>query len=100
MLRIAKCAGMGLAVAIFLWTCGQLGYRYLGYCTYLTSPAACLGKMICWGGLLGTAGGTILLIGFLWLRNVRDSGYLAACAAAFLSLAVLRLSHLVEVFCS
>jgi hypothetical protein len=100
MLRIAKYIGAGLAVATLLWICGQLGYRYLGYCRYLTSPAACPGKMICWGGLLGTAGGTILLIGFLWLQKVRDSGYLAACTAAFLLLVVLRLSHLVLIFCS
>jgi hypothetical protein len=100
MLRIAKCLGVGFAVAIFLWMCGQFGYRYLVLCKFLTSPAACPGKMICWGGVLGTAGGTVLLIGFLWVRKVRDTGYLIAGTTAFLLLAALRLSHLVMIFCS
>jgi hypothetical protein len=100
MTRIAKCIGVGLAVAVFLWLCGQFGYRYLVFCRYLTSPAACPGKIICWGGMLGTVVGTILLIGFLWARKVRDFGYLIACAAAFLLLAALRLTHLVENFCA
>lgn len=100
MLKIAKCLGVGFAAAIFLWVCGQLGYRYLGYCKFLTSPQACLGKMICWGGVFGTIAGTVLLAGILWVRKTRDTGYLIACAVAFLFLATLRLTHLVIVFCS
>jgi hypothetical protein len=100
MLKIAKCLGLGLAAALFLWGCGQLGYRYLGYCVYLTSPEACLGKMICWGGVFGTLIGTALLAEILWMRKVRDPGYLIACAVSFFSLATLRLTHLVIVFCS
>ena len=100
MMRIAKCVGVGVAVAIFLWACGQFGYRYLGYCKYLTSPAACLGKMICWGGVFGTSVGTVLLVGILWARKVRDAGYLIACIVAFLLLVTLRLTHMVVVFCS
>jgi hypothetical protein len=98
--KIAKCIGVGVVAAIFLWICGQLGYRYLAYCKYLTSPAACLGKMICWGGVFGTAIGTAVLIGILWARRVRDAGYLIACTTSFLLLATLRLTHLVVLFCS
>jgi hypothetical protein len=100
MLKIAKCFGVGLTATIFLWVCGQLGYRYLGYCKYLTSPAACLGKMICWGGVFGTLIGTALLAGIILVRRVRDAGYLIACTVAFLLLASLRLTHLVIFFCS
>jgi hypothetical protein len=100
MLKIVKCIGVGLAVATFLWLCGQFGYRYLAFCKYLTSPGACLGRMICWGGVLGTAAGTVLLVAILWARRVRDAGYLIACTAAFLLLATLRLTHLIVVFCS
>jgi hypothetical protein len=100
MLKIARSLGVGLVAAIFLWVCGQLGYRYLGYCKYLTSPEACLGRTICWGGIFGTVIGTSLLAAILWVRRVRDAGYLIACAVAFLFLAILRLTHLVIVFCS
>jgi hypothetical protein len=100
MLKIVKALGIGLVAAVFLWVCGQLGYRYLGYCKYLTSPAACLGKMICWGAVFGTAIGTALLAGLLLVRKVRDVGYLIACIAAFILLATFRLTHLVITFCS
>ncbi len=100
MLRFVKYIGAGLAAAIFLWIGGQMGYRYLVFCRFLTSPAACPGKVICWGGVLGTLCGTVLLIGFIWVRKIRDWGYLTAFATAFLLLAALRLTHLVEVFCS
>ena len=56
--------------------------------------------MICWGGVFGTAFGTVLLVGLLWARKVRDAGYLIACTIAFLFLATLRLTHLIVVFCS
>ena len=100
MVKIAKCLMVGLAAAVFLWVCGQLGYRYLGYCKYLTSPAACDGRMICWGAVFGTVIGTTLLAGILWARQVRDAGYLIACSAAILLLSTLRLTHLFIVFCS
>jgi hypothetical protein len=100
MLKIAKSLGVSLAAAIFLWGCGQLGYRYLGYCKYLTSPEACLGRMICWGAVFGTVIGTALLAVTLWVRKITDVGHLIACAVAFLFVATLRLTHLVIVFCS
>lgn len=100
MLKTAKCFGVALAAAIFLWVCGQLGYRYLGYCKFLTSPAACPGRMICWGAVFGTAIGSGVLAAILWARKIRDAGYLIACTIAFLLLAALRLTHLVLVFCS
>ena len=100
MRKIAKCIAVAVAVAIYLWVCGQLGYRYLPVCKYLTSPVACLGKMICWGGVLGTAIGTAVLIAILLVRKIRDTGYLSACAISFAILATLRLTHLVVVFCS
>jgi len=99
-MKVAKYVGAGLAVTIFLWVCGQLGYRYLGYCRYLTSPAACLGKVTCWGAVFGTLIGTTLLGGFLWLMRVKNVGYLIACTAAFLLIATFRLTHLVSIFCS
>jgi hypothetical protein len=100
MLKIAKSFGVGLVAAVFLWGFGQFGYRYLGYCTYLSSPEACLGKMVCWGAVFGTFIGTALLAGVLLMRKVRDAGYWIACTAAFLLLATLRFTHLVVVFCS
>jgi hypothetical protein len=100
MAKIARCLAVGLTSAIFLWICGQLGYRYLGYCKFLTSSEACFGRMICWGGVFGTVIGTALLAVLLWVKKVRDAGYLIACATAFLLLATLRLTHLVVIFCS
>lgn len=100
MRKIVRCIGVGLAVTVFLWLCGQAGYRYLGYCKYLTSPAACLGKMICWGGIFGTAGGTAVVIGYIWARKLRDSGFLTACSVAFFLILAIRLSGLVVTFCS
>jgi len=94
---IARHIGIGLIATIILVMCGWIGNHSI-LCTYLTSPAACPGKVICWGGVTGVAVGTLLLGLFLATQR-RYRSFILPCLVAVVLANILFVSHMIQTSC-
>jgi hypothetical protein len=84
----------------FLVGCAHLGYNYIPFSKYLSSPSACVGKVLIFGGIIGCIIGCCILTAVLLLaRRQRPT-----LIAPFITAEVLALgafgTHIVTYFCS
>jgi len=97
MLKITRYIGIGFIATIALIMCGWIG-NHSTLCTYLTSPSACPGRVICWGGVIGVAVGTLLLGLFLATQR-RFRSFVLPCFVAVVLTSILFVSHMIQTFC-
>ena len=97
-MNIARRIGVGVSATIFLLLCGWLG-NHLTLCTYLTSPGACPGKLLCWGGVTGVAIGALLLGLFFKTTKGTYRHFMLPCVAAAVLAGIAFGSHMIQTFC-
>ena len=100
MLAVMRGVRLGLITISLLFICGQIGNHNLMLCHFLSSPAACPGKVICWGGVIGSLTGSLLLMLYIFRTKSAERRYLIPVVTAMILANAFYVSRMIQVFCS
>ena len=69
-------------------------------CHFLSSPAACPGKVICWGGVIGSLIGSLLLMLYIFITKSTGRRSLIPVVTGVILTNAFYVSDMIHVFCS
>jgi hypothetical protein len=99
MARALRAAPILVSQLVLLFAFYVAGNRLLSVCLYLSSPAACLGRMVCFNGIIGVSVGVLAIDSYLGFKPAKSSTIWLFVAAVII-IDALAISHMTITFCS